>query len=94
MDNHDMDLIQELAAIQILDYCHMLRDQCGLKLERAYWGVDEKPHCPDAPYKLTLKRGPQDLPWLWFTRAEIEGYPTGRTTTSVQCRIRAALEDR
>jgi hypothetical protein len=92
MDSVDRNLILTPAADKIRDYCYELGHQLGLKLECVYWGVDKAPRCPNAPYKLTVKMGPQEFPWFWFTRDEIAGYVTGTSTVSVQDRIRTGLK--
>ena len=94
MNSEDRDLILSPAADQIRDYCYELGHQLGLELECVYWGVDQAPCCPNAPYKLTVKMGPQELSWFWFTRDEIAGCLTGTSTASVQDRIRVELEAR
>jgi hypothetical protein len=94
MNSKDSARIRSRGADEIRDYCINLGQQFGLELKHVFWGVDESPPCPDAPYKLTVKMGPQELPWFWFTRDEIEGYITGTSTRCVQDRIRKDLEAR
>src|SRR5438270_11235632 len=92
MNSEDRDLILSPAADQIRDYCYELGHQLGLELECVYWGVDKEPRCPNAPYKLTVKMGPQELLWFWLTEGEIAGYITGTSIARVQERIRTELE--
>jgi hypothetical protein len=91
MNAEDLSIFQLPAARQILADCRALASEVGVPLESVSWGRNMEHN--RAPFLLSLDvSGISHTRKLEFTREEIEGYLTGKTTRAVKEKMRVALE--
>jgi hypothetical protein len=94
MSRDSMDVLTSHSAEEIRTYCHDLAQELEITLVDACWGYTFAPAHTHAPYHLmlTLTQPRKTTLEFWFTRAQVLGYGSGTTKTTIRIQIRDDLE--
>ena len=92
MTHDHLEIKHSAGTRQIAAFCSAISQEVGLELMAVWWSWHATAPAGGARHHLNVKAtiGSDDF---GFTCADIEGYPTGESTTAVQAHIRAGLQD-